>query len=232
MGSPRVSMPGRRVVVEGPHTASISHSTSSSDSNYSGIPVAGINVAITDNDVAGFVVTDPAPMTVDEAVDAFAGERGVTRSLAALRRGEVREVVCVAPLVERLARGLTTRGIAPTFPREANVAFEAFKAGALSSYREGNAAKWLTNYDFPAVTAGDVIKSEIPHGRPSGIEGLVFNTRKPLFADWRVREALILAAVLFSTGVVGVLVRRNPLVMFMCVELMLNAVNVLSLIHI
>ncbi len=40
---------------------------------------------------------------------------------------------------------------------------------------------------------------------------------------------LILAAVLFSTGVVGVLVRRNPLVMFMCVELMLNAVN-LSLV--
>ena len=36
---------------------------------------------------------------------------------------------------------------------------------------------------------------------------------------------LILAAVLFSIGVVGVLVRRNPLVMFMCIELMLNAVN-------
>ncbi len=36
---------------------------------------------------------------------------------------------------------------------------------------------------------------------------------------------LLLAAVLFSIGVVGVLVRRNPLVMFMCVELMLNAVN-------
>ncbi len=71
--------------------------------------------------------------------------------------------------------------------------FEAFKAGELSSYREGNAAKWATNYDFPAVASGDVIKAEIPHGRPSGIEGLVFNTRKPLFADWRVREALILA---------------------------------------
>lgn len=71
--------------------------------------------------------------------------------------------------------------------------FEAFKAGELSSYREGNAAKWATNYDFPAVSAGDVIKAEIPHGRPSGIEGLVFNTRKPIFADWRVREALILA---------------------------------------
>ena len=36
---------------------------------------------------------------------------------------------------------------------------------------------------------------------------------------------LLLAAMLFSTGVVGVLVRRNPLVMFMCIELMLNAVN-------
>jgi peptide/nickel transport system substrate-binding protein len=46
---------------------------------------------------------------------------------------------------------------------------------------------------FPAVQSGAVIKAEIPHGRPSGIEGFVFNTRKSLFADWRVREALILA---------------------------------------
>ena len=36
---------------------------------------------------------------------------------------------------------------------------------------------------------------------------------------------LVLAAVLFGIGTVGVLVRRNPLIMFMCVELMLNAVN-------
>ncbi len=36
---------------------------------------------------------------------------------------------------------------------------------------------------------------------------------------------LILSALLFTIGGVGVLVRRNPLVMFMCVELMLNAVN-------
>ncbi len=36
---------------------------------------------------------------------------------------------------------------------------------------------------------------------------------------------LVLTAVLFTIGVVGVMVRRNPLVMFMCVELMLNAVN-------
>ena len=36
---------------------------------------------------------------------------------------------------------------------------------------------------------------------------------------------LILSALLFVTGVVGVLVKRNPIVIFMCVELMLNAVN-------
>ena len=36
---------------------------------------------------------------------------------------------------------------------------------------------------------------------------------------------LVLAAVLFTIGAVGLLVRRNPLIMFMCVELMLNAVN-------
>jgi peptide/nickel transport system substrate-binding protein len=71
--------------------------------------------------------------------------------------------------------------------------FEAFKAGQVSAYREANVAKWQSSYDFPAVASGDVIKAEIPHGRPSGIEGFVMNTRKPLFADWRVREALILA---------------------------------------
>lgn len=74
---------------------------------------------------------------------------------------------------------------------DGGVVFEAFKAGEITSYRESNPVKWKTNYDFPAVLAGDVVKSEIPHQRPSGIEGFVFNTRKPIFADWRVREALI-----------------------------------------
>ena len=37
---------------------------------------------------------------------------------------------------------------------------------------------------------------------------------------------LVLSALLFALGFVGVLIRRNPLVMFMCVELMLNAVNI------
>ena len=74
---------------------------------------------------------------------------------------------------------------------DGTVVFEAFKAGEFSTYREGNPAKWASNYDFPAVVSGDVIKAEIPHQRPSGIEGFVMNTRRPMFADWRVRQAMI-----------------------------------------
>ncbi|MFC6686796.1 extracellular solute-binding protein [Jhaorihella thermophila] len=71
--------------------------------------------------------------------------------------------------------------------------FEAFKAGQLSVFREFNAERWQTQYDFPAVQRGDIVLSEIPHKRPSGMTGLVMNTRRAPFDDWRVREALILA---------------------------------------
>ncbi len=70
------------------------------------------------------------------------------------------------------------------------VIFEAFKAGEIDTYRESNPAKWITNFDIPPVQSGEIVKAEIPHKRPSGIDGLVFNTRKPIFADWHVREAL------------------------------------------
>ncbi|MCT4558532.1 MAG: extracellular solute-binding protein [Pelagimonas sp.] len=74
---------------------------------------------------------------------------------------------------------------------DATAQFEAFKAGVLNSNREFNAEKWATQYDFPSVQAGDVVKSEIPHERPTGITGFVMNTRKPIFQDWRVRDAMI-----------------------------------------
>ncbi|WP_027243855.1 extracellular solute-binding protein [Leisingera daeponensis] len=73
------------------------------------------------------------------------------------------------------------------------VLFEAFKAGELSAVREFNADKWDSVYSFPAVTRGDVVKSEIPHQRPSGMTGIVMNTRRAPLDDWRVREALLLA---------------------------------------
>lgn len=79
------------------------------------------------------------------------------------------------------------------FFTDANVLFEAFKAGEIDIIRESNAGKWASLYNFPAVQSGEVIKSEIPHQRPTGLKGLVMNTRNPVFADWRVRQAMILA---------------------------------------
>jgi peptide/nickel transport system substrate-binding protein len=55
---------------------------------------------------------------------------------------------------------------------DAGVAFEAFKAGNISVWREPNAARWADSYDFPAVQSGEVVLSEIPHQRPSGMNGL------------------------------------------------------------
>ncbi|MEP5200311.1 MAG: extracellular solute-binding protein [Paracoccaceae bacterium] len=69
--------------------------------------------------------------------------------------------------------------------------FEAFKGGLLNTSRETSVQKWDTQYNFPAITTGKFVKSVIPHERPTGIRGLVMNTRRPVFEDWRVREALI-----------------------------------------
>ena len=71
------------------------------------------------------------------------------------------------------------------------VAFEAFSAGLIDSWRETRPGRWETGYDLPRIRSGEIVRSEIPHSRPSGMMGLVFNTRREIFADWRVREALI-----------------------------------------
>jgi len=71
--------------------------------------------------------------------------------------------------------------------------FEAFVAGEINTIRETNAANWATNYDFPRARSGEIVFSEIPHQRPTGMFGFVMNTRSPQFADWRVREAMIQA---------------------------------------
>ena len=79
------------------------------------------------------------------------------------------------------------------FYGDASVLFEAFKAGEISAVREFNTESWTTDYDFPAIGRGDVIKTSIPHSKPSGMTGFVMNTRRAPFDDWRVREAMILA---------------------------------------
>lgn len=76
------------------------------------------------------------------------------------------------------------------FYRDENTAFEAFKAGQFDLWEEKDPARWARAYDFSAVRAGAIVKAPIPHGRPSGLLGFVFNTRRAPFEDIRVREAL------------------------------------------
>jgi peptide/nickel transport system substrate-binding protein len=77
--------------------------------------------------------------------------------------------------------------------RDGNALFDALKAGQISLFREGDPQRWENDYDFPAIAEGRLVRAEIPHGRPTGMHGFVFNTRNPLFADLRVRQALGLA---------------------------------------
>ena len=79
------------------------------------------------------------------------------------------------------------------FYGDANVLFEAFKAGEISALREFNAETWATQYDFPAVQRGDIVKSTFRHSKPSGMTGFVMNTRRAPFDDIRVRDAMIAA---------------------------------------
>ena len=76
--------------------------------------------------------------------------------------------------------------------RDNNVAFEALKAGQFDYWFEISAKNWASAYNVPAVKEGRLIKEEIRDGSPSGMQGFIFNLRKPIFQDVRVREALSL----------------------------------------
>jgi peptide/nickel transport system substrate-binding protein len=78
------------------------------------------------------------------------------------------------------------------FYREANGQFEAFKRGLYDFRVESEPLRWHDGYDFPAARSGDVIRDTIKTGMPQPSEFLVFNTRRPIFADIRVRQALTL----------------------------------------
>jgi len=74
--------------------------------------------------------------------------------------------------------------------KDTNVLLEAFKVGDYDYRREYNAQRWQTNYDFPAVDRGDVVLKEMKNDRPTGMNALVMNSRKEIFSNPRVREAL------------------------------------------
>ncbi|MEN5249431.1 extracellular solute-binding protein [Brucella pseudintermedia] len=74
--------------------------------------------------------------------------------------------------------------------RNETALFETFKKGLLDVFIEANPTRWEKSYDFPAVKQGKVIKETFQKGTPANLLGFVFNTRRPIFADRRVRQAL------------------------------------------
>lgn len=76
------------------------------------------------------------------------------------------------------------------FYRDSHVAFEAFKAGEFDIYIEQQAKNWANGYRFPALSRGEVVKAEIAHKIPTQTQALFMNTRRTVFAERKVREAL------------------------------------------
>jgi peptide/nickel transport system substrate-binding protein len=76
--------------------------------------------------------------------------------------------------------------------RDANAYFEAFKAGLYDVRAENDPSHWQTGYDIPAVRDGRIVKEALPNGSPKLSSTFVFNTRRPIFADIRVRQAIAL----------------------------------------
>lgn len=74
--------------------------------------------------------------------------------------------------------------------RDRDVGFEGFSAGTYLFREEFTSRFWATRYDFPAVKDGRVKRDQIPDDTPSGAQGWFINTRRPQFADMRVRDAL------------------------------------------
>lgn len=77
--------------------------------------------------------------------------------------------------------------------RDANAAFEAFKSGLVDVRIETDPTRWNTGYTFPAAKDGKITLEKIEQKTPAPASGFIFNTRRPLFEDPRVREALVMA---------------------------------------
>ncbi|MDQ0558253.1 peptide/nickel transport system substrate-binding protein [Rhizobium mesoamericanum] len=70
--------------------------------------------------------------------------------------------------------------------------FEAFKKGDIDIYPDGSPGHWASAYSFPAATSGNVVKDTFEPKLPSGMFGFVFNTRRAVFANVKLREGLSL----------------------------------------
>ncbi|CAK0761441.1 microcin C transport system substrate-binding protein [uncultured Gammaproteobacteria bacterium] len=76
--------------------------------------------------------------------------------------------------------------------RDDTVMFEAFLAGKIDYRAENRAQRWATGYDTTDARDGRIVRATLPDHSPRGAYGFVFNLRRPLFQDIRVRKALTL----------------------------------------
>jgi len=74
--------------------------------------------------------------------------------------------------------------------RDSTVAMEGFKAGQIDLRSENIAKNWATAYEFPAVGSGLVIKKSFEHRLPTGMQGFAMNTRRSVFQNPLVRQAI------------------------------------------
>ena len=74
--------------------------------------------------------------------------------------------------------------------RNLDVAFEGFKSGQYTLHEEYTARKWVTEYNFPAIKQGMVVKYRFKHQNPIATQSFVFNTRRKAMQDIRFRQAL------------------------------------------
>ena len=77
--------------------------------------------------------------------------------------------------------------------RDQVVALEAFKAGLVDLRHEKDPSRWATGYVSPALAERKILKREFSHGLPGGMKGFAFNTRRQIFKDRKVRQALAFA---------------------------------------
>lgn len=74
--------------------------------------------------------------------------------------------------------------------KDSNVALEAFLAGEYDIRLENSALQWHNGYDSPALNDGKIIKGEFSHKRPAGMQAFIYNIRRDVFKDVKVREAI------------------------------------------
>ena len=77
--------------------------------------------------------------------------------------------------------------------KDSTVMLEALKAGEFDFILVNHSKQWARDYVGPQFDSGEIIKQEVKHKNNAGMQGFIFNTRRELFQDKRVRKALTLA---------------------------------------